>query len=78
MSRKYKFLNPEVVFFIPFAVESWVDVFTRNEYKNILIENLAYCQKNHPTFKAISPYLQKEVNDRIYQYSNFPHLKKNL
>ncbi len=46
MSRKYKFLNPDGVFFITFAVEGWVDVFTRNEYKNILIENLAYCQKN--------------------------------
>ena len=25
-------------------MEGWVDVFTRNEYKNILVENLAYCQ----------------------------------
>src|SRR5680860_959074 len=46
MSRKYKFHNPEGVYFVSFAVESWVDVFTRNEYKNILIENLNYCQQN--------------------------------
>jgi len=25
-------------------VQGWVDVFTRNEYKNILVENLEYCQ----------------------------------
>ena len=46
MSRKYKFKNPEGVYFISFAVKDWVDVFTRNEYKHILIESLEYCQQN--------------------------------
>ena len=46
MSRKYKFHNPEGVYFVSFAVQSWVDVFTRNVYKDILIENLIYCQNN--------------------------------
>ncbi|WP_163323670.1 REP-associated tyrosine transposase [Draconibacterium mangrovi] len=45
MSRKYKFHNPDGIYFVSFAVEGWVDVFTRNEYKNILVENLKYCQK---------------------------------
>ena len=44
MSRKYKFHNPDGVYFVSFAVQGWVDVFTRNEYKNIVVENLAYCQ----------------------------------
>jgi REP element-mobilizing transposase RayT len=46
MSRKYKFHNPFGVYFVTFAVQGWVDVFTRNEYKNILVDNLAWCQKN--------------------------------
>ncbi|WP_167618079.1 REP-associated tyrosine transposase [Maribellus sediminis] len=46
MSRKYKFHNPDGVYFVSFAVEGWVDVFTRNEYKNILIDNLKYCQEH--------------------------------
>jgi len=46
MSRKYKFHNPEGVYFVSFAVEGWVDVFTRNSYKDILIDNLVYCQEN--------------------------------
>ena len=46
MSRKYKFHNPEGLYFVTLTVRKWVDVFTRNEYKNILIENLCYCQKN--------------------------------
>ena len=45
MSRNYKFHNPEGVYFISFAVVNWLDVFTRSEYKNILIESLHYCQR---------------------------------
>lgn len=44
MSRNYKFHNPEGVYFVSFAVIEWLDVFTRNEYKDILIESLEYCQ----------------------------------
>jgi len=46
MSRKYKFHNPEGVYFVSFAVQGWVDVFTRNEYKDILVDNLKFCQEN--------------------------------
>ena len=45
MSRNYKFHNPNGVYFISFAVVNWLDVFTRNEYKNILIDSLHYCQR---------------------------------
>lgn len=45
MSRNYKFHNPEGVYFVSFAVVEWLDVFTRNEYKNILIDSFHYCQK---------------------------------
>ena len=43
MSRNYKFHNPEGVYFVSFSVVEWLDVFTRNEYKNILIESLQFC-----------------------------------
>ncbi|GAF04254.1 transposase [Saccharicrinis fermentans] len=46
MSRNYKFHNPEGVYFVSFAVVECLDVFTRNEYKDILLENLGYCQKH--------------------------------
>jgi len=46
MSRNYKFHNPEGVYFVSFAVVEWIDVFIRNEYKEILLESLAFCQKN--------------------------------
>lgn len=46
MSRNYKFHNPEGLYFISFAVVGWLDVFTRNEYKDLFLENLEFCQKN--------------------------------
>lgn len=45
MSRSYKFHNPDGVYFVTFAVVEWFDVFTRNEYKNIIVDSLQYCQR---------------------------------
>ncbi len=32
-------------YFVTFTVHQWVDVFTRNDYKDILIDSLKHCQK---------------------------------
>ncbi len=45
MSRNYKFHNPNSLYFIRFAVVGWLDVFIRNEYKDLFIESLVYYQK---------------------------------
>jgi REP element-mobilizing transposase RayT len=45
MSRNYRFHNPDAPYFVSFSVVEWLDVFTRNEYKDILLESLAFCQK---------------------------------
>ena len=46
MNGNYNFHNPEGCYFVNFAVVEWLDVFTRNEYKNILLDSLHYCQQN--------------------------------
>lgn len=46
MSRNYKFLNPEGVYFISFAVVDWIDVFVRDIYCDFLVSNLNFCIKN--------------------------------
>ena len=46
VSRKYKFNEAEGLYFISFATVGWVDVFTRREYKDIVVENLRFCQEN--------------------------------
>ncbi len=46
MSNKYKFHNPEETYFVTFSIVGWVDVFTRNEYRNIILDSFNYCIKN--------------------------------
>lgn len=45
MSRKYKFIDQSSLYFISTATVFWVDVFTREEYSNILMEGLSFCVK---------------------------------
>lgn len=46
MSRKYKFHNQSLAYFITFSVINWIDVFTRPNYKNILVDSFRFCQVN--------------------------------
>ena len=41
----YKIRNKEEIHFITFAVVEWVDVFTRKQYRDIVIDSLRHCQK---------------------------------
>ena len=45
MSRKYKFWDTSCIYFISFATVLWIDVFTRNEYKEELIKCWQHCQE---------------------------------
>jgi putative transposase len=46
MSRKYKIRDQNKVHFVTFTVIHWLDVFTRQEYRDIFLDSLRYCQKN--------------------------------
>ena len=46
MSRKYKFGEKEGAYFVSFATVYWIDVFTRVDYFDSIIESLDYCRKN--------------------------------
>jgi putative transposase len=46
MSRKYKFLNREGLYFVSFATVNWIDVFTRPIYNEVIIDSLNYCKQN--------------------------------
>jgi putative transposase len=41
----YKIRNKEGIHFVSFAVVEWVDVFTRKEYRDIVVDSLRYCQQ---------------------------------
>nr|WP_317127252.1 hypothetical protein [Botryobacter ruber] len=42
MSEKYK-LYQGGLFFVTLTVVGWIDVFTRREYAEIIVDNLNYC-----------------------------------
>jgi REP element-mobilizing transposase RayT len=44
MSRNYKFHNPKGLYFVSFAVIDWLDVFTNDKYKHLLLDSLSFCQ----------------------------------
>ncbi len=52
MSRNYKFHNPNGLYFVSFSVVFWLSVFIKEEYNEILITNLKYCQK----YKGLNLY----------------------
>jgi len=40
----YKIRNPAAIHFITFAVVEWVDVFTRKDYRDIVLDSIRFCQ----------------------------------
>ena len=40
----YKIRNQAAIHFITFAVVEWVDIFTRKEYRDMVLESIKYCQ----------------------------------
>ncbi len=45
MSRKYKFADNDKMYFVSFSVINWIDLFVRNEYKEVLLNSIKFCQK---------------------------------
>jgi REP element-mobilizing transposase RayT len=62
MSRKYKFRNPEGIYIISFATVYWLDLFTRNIYKDILLESWKYCQAS----KGLDIYAWVIMSNHVY------------
>ncbi len=43
MSSKYKVADSTIPHFVTFSVVGWVDVFSREQYKEVVVESLRYC-----------------------------------
>ena len=44
MSSKYKVGEDAIAHFVTFSVVGWIDVFSREQYKELFVESLKYCQ----------------------------------
>lgn len=82
MSEKYKVRNLEGVYFITCTVIDWVDLLTRPDYKQIIVDSLKHCQKNKGLqvhafvimsnhFHAILSSTQTPLNDIVRDIKKF-------
>jgi putative transposase len=46
MSRKYRIGDQRHAHFVTFTVVHWLDFFIRDEYKNVFIKSIQYCQQH--------------------------------
>ena len=46
MSVKYKFTDKTTLHYCTLTLVGWIDLFSRESYRKIIIDSLAYCQKN--------------------------------
>jgi putative transposase len=46
MSTKYRFTKTEGIYFITSTVIGWLDVFTRDIYRDIVLDSIRFCQQN--------------------------------
>jgi len=46
MGFKYQITDREGIYFVTITVVDWIDVFTRRELAEIVIDSLSYCQQN--------------------------------
>ncbi len=46
MSSKYKVGEDAIPHFVTFSVVGWIDVFSREQYKELFVGSLKYCQEN--------------------------------
>lgn len=45
MGRKYAIRNTEGIYFVTFTIVNWLDVFIRDEYREIFLDSLKHCIK---------------------------------
>ncbi len=46
MTTGYQLNNQEGLYYLTLQVVKWIDIFTRNVYKDIIVDSLQFCQKN--------------------------------
>lgn len=88
--RGYLIRDQYAIHFITFSVVQWIDVFSRKDYADILVESLKYCQTNkglkihawcimsnhvHLIISTEAPYQLSEVLRDFKKYTSYSVLK---
>jgi len=73
MSRKFKIRDQEAVYFVTFTVIQWLDVFIRQEYRDVFLDSIRYCQKH----KGLEVYAYCLMSSHVHMIAA-RHGKQNL
>ena len=73
MSRKFKIRDQEAVYFVTFTIIQWLDVFIRQEYRDVFLDSIRYCQKN----KGLEVYAYCVMSSHVHMIVA-RHGKQNL
>ena len=68
MSTGYQIQNQSALHYLTFQVVDWIDVFTRQIYRNIVLESLRYCQQN----KGLQIFGFVIMSNHIHLIANSP------
>ncbi|MGK0285229.1 MAG: REP element-mobilizing transposase RayT [Salibacteraceae bacterium] len=85
MSDKYKIRDKDRAYFVTCTIVGWIDVFTRVNHKQLIIESLAYCQEHkgltifaycimpshiHGIFRADGAYSLSDISRDFKTYTS--------
>jgi putative transposase len=65
MSSKYKIRDQEKPYFVTFTVVYWLDVFIRNEYREVLLDSLRYCRKMQDILRYFKSFTSRSLKEAI-------------
>jgi REP element-mobilizing transposase RayT len=74
MSTGYQIKEQEGAYYLTLQVVGWIDIFTRQVYKDIILQNLRYCQQNKGltifAFVIMSNHIHMLVQSQKAELSN--------
>ena len=70
MSSKYKVGEDAIPHFVTFSVVGWIDVFSREEYKEIFVESLQYSINNKGLIVHAWAPIATGMTNHDYKYSS--------
>ncbi len=76
MSTGYQIQDQSALHYLTIQVVDWIDVFTRQIYRDIVIDSLRYCQKN----KGLQIFGYVVMSNHIHLIANSPngHLSETI
>ncbi|HOP03300.1 MAG TPA: transposase, partial [Tenuifilaceae bacterium] len=76
MSTGYQIVDQSALYYLTLQVVDWIDIFTRQVYRDIVIESLKFCQQN----KDLQIFGYVIMSNHVHLIANSPngHLSETL